>query len=67
MGGFACVVAFDNMQQQDAHEFLNYLLNTIADLLDGEWKHIEVHHFSYQCSISKLKADSQYDARQMLC
>ena len=29
-------VLFDNMQQQDAHEFLNYLLNTIADLLQGE-------------------------------
>ncbi|XP_019862337.1 PREDICTED: ubiquitin carboxyl-terminal hydrolase 12-A-like, partial [Amphimedon queenslandica] len=28
-------VVFDNMQQQDAHEFLNYLLNTIADLLKG--------------------------------
>ena len=26
---------FDNLQQQDAHEFLNYLLNTIADLLAG--------------------------------
>lgn len=26
---------FNNMQQQDAHEFLNYLLNTIADLLAG--------------------------------
>ncbi|KAL5460375.1 hypothetical protein EMCRGX_G033821 [Ephydatia muelleri] len=24
---------FDNAQQQDAHEFLNYLLNTIGDLL----------------------------------
>ncbi len=24
------------MQQQDAHEFLNYLLNTIGDLLDGK-------------------------------
>lgn len=23
------------MQQQDAHEFLNYLLNTIGDLLEG--------------------------------
>ncbi len=30
------IVAFDNMQQQDAHEFLNYLLNTIGDLLDGK-------------------------------
>ncbi|XP_015777462.1 PREDICTED: ubiquitin carboxyl-terminal hydrolase 46-like [Acropora digitifera] len=27
---------FDNYMQQDAHEFLNYLLNTIADLLQGE-------------------------------
>lgn len=27
---------FDNYMQQDAHEFLNYLLNTIADLLSSE-------------------------------
>ncbi|XP_016367532.1 ubiquitin carboxyl-terminal hydrolase 12-like isoform X1 [Sinocyclocheilus rhinocerous] len=27
---------FDNYMQQDAHEFLNYLLNTIADLLQEE-------------------------------
>lgn len=27
---------FDNYMQQDAHEFLNYLLNTIADLLRVE-------------------------------
>ncbi|XP_077984959.1 ubiquitin carboxyl-terminal hydrolase 12-like isoform X1 [Glandiceps talaboti] len=27
---------FDNYMQQDAHEFLNYLLNTIADLLQAE-------------------------------
>lgn len=26
---------FDNYMQQDAHEFLNYLLNTIADILQG--------------------------------
>ena len=26
---------FDNYMQQDAHEFLNYLLNTVADLLQG--------------------------------
>ena len=33
-------VLFDNYIQQDAHEFLNYLLNHIADLLDGEpWLH----------------------------
>lgn len=29
---------FDNYMQQDAHEFLNYLLNTIADLLTAEQK-----------------------------
>lgn len=29
---------FDNYMQQDAHEFLNYLLNTIADLLGEEKK-----------------------------
>lgn len=27
---------FDNYMQQDAHEFLNYLLNTIGDLLSAE-------------------------------
>uniref|UniRef100_A0A6G1SLI8 ubiquitinyl hydrolase 1 n=1 Tax=Aceria tosichella TaxID=561515 RepID=A0A6G1SLI8_9ACAR len=27
---------FDNYMQQDAHEFLNYLLNTIADLLRSD-------------------------------
>lgn len=27
---------FDNYMQQDAHEFLNYLLNTIGDLLQSE-------------------------------
>lgn len=32
---FFLTALFDNMQQQDAHEFLNYLLNTIADLLQG--------------------------------
>uniref|UniRef100_A0A8C7XNJ5 ubiquitinyl hydrolase 1 n=1 Tax=Oryzias sinensis TaxID=183150 RepID=A0A8C7XNJ5_9TELE len=30
---------FDNYMQQDAHEFLNYLLNTIADLLQEEKNH----------------------------
>ncbi|XP_053208335.1 ubiquitin carboxyl-terminal hydrolase 46-like [Panonychus citri] len=29
-------VVFDNFLQQDAHEFFNYLLNTIADLLAAE-------------------------------
>ncbi|XP_074650618.1 ubiquitin carboxyl-terminal hydrolase 12-like [Tubulanus polymorphus] len=27
---------FDNYMQQDAHEFLNYLLNTVADILQAE-------------------------------
>jgi ubiquitin C-terminal hydrolase len=30
--------AFDNLFQQDAHEFLNYLLNTCADILKAEMK-----------------------------
>ena len=30
-------VVFNNMQQQDAHEFLNYLLNTVGDLLAGQY------------------------------
>ncbi|UYV60209.1 hypothetical protein LAZ67_1000406 [Cordylochernes scorpioides] len=30
---------FDNYLQQDAHEFLNYLLNTIADILQAERQH----------------------------
>ncbi|ELU08917.1 hypothetical protein CAPTEDRAFT_127326, partial [Capitella teleta] len=32
---------FDNYMQQDAHEFLNYLLNTVADLLQGENKQLK--------------------------
>lgn len=30
------LVMFDNQQQQDAHEFLNYLLNTVADMVSGK-------------------------------
>lgn len=33
--------AFDNLSQQDAHEFLNYLLNTCADLLTAEMKELK--------------------------
>lgn len=32
--------AFDNMNQQDAHEFLNYLLNTCADILKAEMREL---------------------------
>lgn len=35
---FYLVELFDNYMQQDAHEFLNYLLNTIADILQEERK-----------------------------
>lgn len=37
---FVCVPLdlFDNYMQQDAHEFLNYLLNTVADILQEEKK-----------------------------
>jgi ubiquitin carboxyl-terminal hydrolase 12/46 len=33
--------AFDNFSQQDAHEFLNYLLNTCADLLTAEMNELK--------------------------
>jgi ubiquitin C-terminal hydrolase len=33
--------AFDNLFQQDAHEFLNYLLNTCADILKAEMKELK--------------------------
>lgn len=35
-----CIVSgiFDNFSQQDAHEFLNYLLNTISETLAEEKK-----------------------------
>lgn len=41
---------FDNFMQQDAHEFLNYLLNRVSELLQGEFKtflnmHNEVTRF----------------------
>ena len=32
--------SFDNLFQQDAHEFLNYLLNTCADILKEEMKEL---------------------------
>ena len=33
--------AFDNLFQQDAHEFLNYLLNTCAYILKAEMKELK--------------------------
>lgn len=33
--------SFDNLFQQDAHEFLNYLLNTCADILKAEMKEMK--------------------------
>lgn len=35
-----CIISgiFDNFSQQDAHEFLNYLLNTISETLAEEKK-----------------------------
>ncbi len=32
--------SFDNLCQQDAHEFLNYLLNTCADILKEEMREL---------------------------
>lgn len=38
---------FDNYLPQDAHEFLNYLLNQIADILQGKIS-------LFLCQFSKL-------------
>lgn len=40
MGTNICIISgiFDNFSQQDAHEFLNYLLNTISETLAEEKK-----------------------------
>jgi len=49
------VVSFDNYMQHDAHEFLNYLLNTIADLLQGE----QIHYLHVKPStLFKLSSNS---------
>lgn len=29
---------FDNYMQQDAHEFLNFLINHISEIITGVWK-----------------------------
>jgi uncharacterized UBP type Zn finger protein len=44
----ACLDVFDNYMQQDAHEFFNYLLNTIGDLLQGSSYGILDSHSSYR-------------------
>nr|CAH8848482.1 unnamed protein product [Trichobilharzia regenti] len=36
-----CIGLFDNYLQQDAHEFLNYLLNKIADIIRAEQRSSE--------------------------
>ncbi|KAL3315818.1 Ubiquitin carboxyl-terminal hydrolase 46 [Cichlidogyrus casuarinus] len=48
--------SFDNFLQQDAHEFLNYLLNRIADLLQCE-KNLNNH-------ITAKNADSKFATGQ---
>ena len=45
---------FDNYMQQDAHEFLNYLLNTIGDILQGDFA-LTFCRFSYSHAITLLQ------------
>uniref|UniRef100_A0A8C4SE28 Ubiquitin carboxyl-terminal hydrolase 46 n=1 Tax=Erpetoichthys calabaricus TaxID=27687 RepID=A0A8C4SE28_ERPCA len=49
---------FDNYMQQDAHEFLNYLLNTVADILQEEKKQ-EKHHGKLKSGVSSNKAEEK--------
>ena len=44
---------FDNYLQQDAHEFLNYLLNTIGDLLQG-FHSFDIFSRSWTCATFRL-------------
>ncbi|MGH0134434.1 UNVERIFIED_CONTAM: hypothetical protein FKN15_026919 [Acipenser sinensis] len=55
----ACVSPelFDNYMQQDAHEFLNYLLNTIADLLQEEKKQEKQNGKLQNGSVESEEAD----------
>ncbi|MGH0187992.1 UNVERIFIED_CONTAM: hypothetical protein FKN15_027483 [Acipenser sinensis] len=48
---------FDNYMQQDAHEFLNYLLNTIADLLQEEKKQEKQNGKLQNGSVESEEAD----------
>lgn len=52
---------FDNYHQQDAHEFLNYLLNTIGDLLNEE-QHESSNLNSTTTSNSNQANDTQTNA-----
>ena len=48
--------------QQDAHEFLNYLLNTIADLLQG------LYEFNYIMLIQSIVGGGvKISPRDILC
>uniref|UniRef100_A0A5S6QGQ1 Ubiquitin carboxyl-terminal hydrolase n=1 Tax=Trichuris muris TaxID=70415 RepID=A0A5S6QGQ1_TRIMR len=49
---------FDNYMQQDAHEFLNYLLNTVADILLEEKRHDKRNVSGMQKSGAKQTVDS---------
>jgi len=60
---------FDNYMQQDAHEFLNYLLNTIAEILQGEKQREKEKDRERMGSVSsvssKTSASSGYSSATM--
>lgn len=59
--GFVFAELFDNYMQQDAHEFLNYLLNTIADLLQGEESsNHDIHDSSRMLTVSSANIFQQF-------
>ena len=50
---------FDNYMQQDAHEFLNYLLNRVAELLQG--KKTDFKQQQTSCYMKELENNDIHD------
>lgn len=57
-----CIDAFDNLFQQDAHEFLNYLLNTCADILKEEMRELKKLDEARGHSQSYVPIESAYSS-----
>ena len=41
---FGIVEEFDNYMQQDAHEFLNFIINRISEIILGKYLHFYCVH-----------------------
>ena len=47
--------SFDNFMQQDAHEFFNFLVNSLSDILQSEAKAAFPHDLQSQSAIKGVK------------